>query len=123
MKVTVKNVSPAPQGVHTDEGIVWLRPDQQKTVGMSEAQHKAAKRHGLLKLDAKGGDAAPKAPAGTTGDATPKPKLIGSSKDDLLVIATNEGVTIAKDASGADVPIADAPYRNIIAAIAAKRAA
>jgi hypothetical protein len=95
------NTAAGPRGVETDEGTVFLEPGETRDVDVK-------KGHDLYD--------------GIVEASTSEKALKSLNKDDLLTIASDEGIATVRDGDN-DGPVVDATKAQLVDAIEAARAA
>jgi hypothetical protein len=89
-KVTIKNTSDGPRGVHTNRGLRFLEPGESREVEISDAELKGAKSTGYFEV---GGKA-----------EKPEDDGLGELKvEDLRALAENDGINLGDATRKGDV--------------------
>jgi hypothetical protein len=97
----ITNTAPGARGVWTPTGLVMVDPGQTVDVEVADGEDLY---EGLVAADSE------------------EKALAKMNKDELLALANDAGVTVAKDKAGNDVAVADATKAQLIEAIEAARA-
>lgn len=100
MRATIKNTSPALQGVHTaDEGLVWIEPGSQRTLTIHEDHVERTKRSKLLKVVEKTDHDGDGAMGGSVPTTSPKP-FDDMTDDELRAFITDRDGSAPHHATG-----------------------